>query len=156
MKRKRPVSLIILVILLVVIGFGGIVSGPMLFLAPDGGLMQMPVDILEGTPFPDYLIPGIILFLFIGIFPALVGFGLVKQPGWQWAESLNPAKGTHWSWAASWATGIIMLIWIIVETVMLGYISFLQPLIAVWGVLIIALSLLPGVRTDVTKGIGYD
>ena len=151
MNKKRPFSLILLVVLLVVIGIGGIISGLMLFLAPDGSLMQMPVDVLDGSPFPDFLIPGIILFLFIGIFPVLAGFSLVRKPAWQWPDALNPVKDTHWAWAASWAAGVIMLIWIIAETIMLGYISFLQPLIAVWGIAIIVLSLLPDVRRTVKR-----
>jgi hypothetical protein len=39
-----------------------------------------------------------------------------------------------------------MLIWIIVETSLLGYISFLQPVITVWGISIIILTLLPPTR----------
>jgi len=41
---------------------------------------------------------------------------------------------------------VIILIWIIVETALLGYISFLQPVIAIWGIAIIALTLLPKIR----------
>ena len=59
---------------------------------------------------------------------------------------INPARKMHWAWTASWAAGVITLIWISVETILLGYISFLQPIIAAYGILIIALTLLPPTR----------
>jgi hypothetical protein len=141
----------ILIFLLVFIGVGALISGPMLFLAPDGHLMKLSVDMLQGTPFTNFLIPGLVLFLFVGIFPILVSYGLLRQPSWQWAEAINVCKKYHWSWTASWAAGIIMLIWIIVETSLLGYVSFLQPVITVWGVAIITLTLLPNVRRYYTS-----
>jgi hypothetical protein len=145
-KDSRPWTLKILLFLLIFIGIGGLISGPMLFLSPNGELMQWSVDILAGTPFGNFIIPGLILFLFIGVFPLLVSYGLLKKPSWRWAEAINICKKYHWSWTASWAAGAIMLIWIIVETSLLGYISFLQPVITVWGISIIILTLLPPTR----------
>jgi hypothetical protein len=118
----------------------------MLFLDPSGRLMQWSVEDLQGTPFADYLIPGIVLFVFIGVYPIFVGYSLISKPAWRWPEAVNPATKHHWAWAASWSVGIIMLIWIIVETALLGLISFLQPVIAVWALAIVLLAFLPGVR----------
>jgi hypothetical protein len=143
--RGRPFTAWILIVLMFGLGIGALISGPMLFLAPDGHLMQWTVDQLEGTPFPDYLVPGIILFVFMGIYPVLVGFGLIKDR-WKWTNALNPFKNFRWAWTGALAAGIILLIWIGTETLMLGYISFLQPVMAVWGVLILFLALLPNVR----------
>ncbi|MDD4924719.1 MAG: hypothetical protein PHF74_07845 [Dehalococcoidales bacterium] len=147
----RPVVAWVLIVLLLFIGLGAVISGAMLFVAPDGHLMQWSTNDLAGTPFPNYLIPGIILFTFIGIFPLIVGYSLIKSPDWRWPDALNPVKKKHWAWTASWATGIIMLIWIGVETILLGYISFLQPVIAVYGVLIILLTLLPNISRYYTR-----
>jgi hypothetical protein len=143
--RGRPFTAWFLIVLMFGLGLGALISGPMLFLASDGRLMLWTVDQLESTPFPDYLIPDIILFVFMGIYPALVGLGLVKDR-WQGMNALNPFKNFRWAWTGSLAAGIILLIWIAVETLMLGYISFLQPVMAVWGVLVILLTLLPNVR----------
>ena len=151
MKKKRPVFLVILIVLLGFIGVGATISGAMLFLSPQGDLMKMPVDMLEGTRFSSYFFPGLILFLFVGIFPLVTVFGLLKQPGWKWSDSINPARNLHWAWSASWAAGIIMLVWIAVETILLGYVSFLQPVIAVWGMAVIALALVPDVRNFFIK-----
>jgi hypothetical protein len=144
---RRPFPLWVLVVLHFFIGVGALISGAMLFVAPDGHLMQWNTDQLSGTPFPDYLVPGIILFILLGVYPLLVGYGLLRKPPWSWLESINPVKKQHWAWSASWAAGIIMLIWISVETLLLGFISFLQPVIAVYGVLIILLTLIPPVRS---------
>ncbi|OGO39917.1 MAG: hypothetical protein A2147_08510 [Chloroflexi bacterium RBG_16_57_8] len=145
-SARRPFTLWLLIILTLLIGISALISGPMLFLEPSGSLVQWSVEDLEGTPFSDYLIPGIILFVFIGIYPVFVGYSLIRKPAWRWPDAINPAKEQHWAWAASSSVGIIMLIWIIVETVLLGFISFLQPVIAVWAVLILLLAFLPGVR----------
>jgi hypothetical protein len=45
-----------------------------------------------------------------------------------------------------------MLIWIGVETLLLGYISFLQPLIVGWGIVTIGLALLAQVRKYYREG----
>jgi hypothetical protein len=123
-----------------------LISGAMLFAAPDGSLMQWSTDDLAGTPFSNYLIPGIILFTFNGIFPVFVGYGLLKKPAWKWPDVINPSKNMHWAWTASWAAGVIMLIWITMETALLGFISFLQPFIMGYGVVIILLTILPPVQ----------
>jgi hypothetical protein len=143
---SKPFALKILAFLLAFIGIGAIISGPMLFLAPDGHLMQWTVDMLKGTPFTNFLIPGIVLFLFVGVFSSLVSYGLLRQPTWRWADMLNICKKYRWAWTASWAAGVIMILWIIVETSLLGYISFLQPVITAWGIAIITLTLLPNMR----------
>ena len=148
---KRSFSAWLLFILLLVIGIGALISGAMLFLAPDGHLLMWSVDMLKGTPFSNYLAPGLILFLFIGVFPVFVSFSLLKLPGWRWPDKINPTKQFHWAWSASWAVGVIMLIWIVTETGLLGYISVLQPIVALWGILIVILTLLPPTRRYCTR-----
>ena len=145
-SKHRPISVWILIVLLFFLGIGGIISGALLFLAPDGHLVGFNSSMLQGSPFSNYLIPGIILFLFVGVYQLFVGFSVLRHPAWRWPEKINPNKGYHWAWAASWAAGVIMLIWIAVETALLGYISGLQPIIAVWGIALIVLAMLPGVR----------
>ena len=144
--ESRTATLWILIVLMFILGVAAIISGLMLFLAPDGHLMRMSVDALKGTPFPDYLIPGIILFLFMGLYPIFVGYSLMKRPTWNGVDIINPFKSFHWAWTASLASGLILLIWIITETLLIGYESFLQPLMAVWGILIIIITLLPNVK----------
>jgi hypothetical protein len=144
--RSRPLAAWLLIILLILIGIGAVISGALLFLAPDGRLLQLPLKYLDGSPFSDFLIPGIVLFVFVGIYPLMVGYSLVRKPSWRWPDVLNPSKTMHWSWAAAWAAGAVMLGWIAVETLLLGYISFLQPVILGYGLLVIILTLLPAVR----------
>jgi hypothetical protein len=148
MKRpnNRPITATILAALLIFIGAGALISGAMLFSAPDGSLIKMPKSYLEGSPFASFLIPGIILFIGVGIFPVFTGYGLLAKPGWKWPEVINPDKGVHWAWTAAWAAAVIMLIWISVETILLGYISFLQPFIAGYGILLLILTFWPGTR----------
>jgi len=122
------------------------VSGAMLFLAPDGHLMQMSVSMLEHSPFSNFLIPGLILFVFLGIYPLAVAYGLWKQPGWRWPDALNPFRGIHWSWAASLAAGVIVILWIVVEVLMLQAVAFLHILYFAWGIVLVLLTLLPQVR----------
>jgi hypothetical protein len=151
-RTQRPAILWILIILLLFIGAGALISGTMLFLSPDGALMGMPTDLLEGTPFSSYLVPGIILFTFVGVFSVFAGYSLLKKPDWHWPALLNPCKSYHWAWTTAWAEGVIMLIWIGIETILLGYISFLQPLIAGWGIVTIGLTLLPPIRRYYKEG----
>jgi hypothetical protein len=48
-------------VLLVFWGLGAIGGGVFLAKAPDGSAIGFELDLLDGTPFPDFLLPGIIL-----------------------------------------------------------------------------------------------
>jgi len=144
--KPHPITARVLIVLLFFIGLSALISGAMLFIAPDGHLVHWSTDQLRGTPFSNYLIPGIILFTFIGIFPIFVGYGLLKHPNWAWPNLINPFKKRYWAWTASWAAAVIMLIWISVETALLGYISFLQPFIAGYGIILLILTFMPDVQ----------
>ncbi len=144
--KKRPFEVWLLVVLMFFLGVGALISGPMLFAAPDGHLLQWTPEMLEGTPFTNYVIPGIILFLLVGAYQVVVGYSMLRLPDWRWPDRLNLYRRYHWAWSASWADGVILLIWIGTEAALLGYISPLQPVVAGWGIVLIALTLLPGVR----------
>ena len=93
-------------ILLIVLGYeglGSLLGGGMLAAAPDGRYMQMPVDMMHGI-FPDFLIPGIILFG-LGILNTFAFFAVLRR------------KPSDW-FMASLAMGG-MLIWFIVEIIIL-------------------------------------
>ena len=46
---------------------------------PTGKAIQIPIELLEVTPFNDYLIPGIILFLSIGVLSIVVAIFTIKR-----------------------------------------------------------------------------
>ena len=144
--NRLPVTAWVLIVLHVLLGVGAVVSGGVLMAAPDGHLMQMPLSMLEHSPFANFLIPGAILFTLLGVYPLCVAYGLWKRPGWRWPDAINPFKGIHWSWAGSLAAGVIVAIWIVVEVIMLRSLVFLQILYLVWGIVLIVLTLLPEVR----------
>jgi hypothetical protein len=115
-------------------------------LAPDGRLMQMPLDMLRNTPFSTFLFPGILLFTFMGIYPLAVAYSLFTQPSWSWPDLVNPLKKIYWAWAASLSAGVVLIIWLCVQMIMLGEVDFMHVLYLVWGGVIIFLTLQPSVR----------
>lgn len=144
--ERRPAAVWASIVLHVLLGVGAVASGGVLMAAPDGRLMQMPLSMLEHSPFSNFLIPGAILFTLLGVYPLCVAYGLWKRPGWRWPDAINPFKGIHWSWAGSLAAGVIVVIWIVVEVIMLRAFEFLHALYLVWGIVLVVLTLLPEVR----------
>jgi hypothetical protein len=144
--NRIPKSVWLLILLQFLLGLGAFVSGILMMAFPDGSLMQMPLDMLKYSPFPHFFIPGAILCTLLGVFPLAVAYSLWQRPSWRWPEALNPAKGLHWSWSASWAAGVILVIWITVQVVLLRSIAFLHVLYFVWGWVLIVLTLIPGVH----------
>jgi uncharacterized protein len=124
------------VILLGVLGYEGIgalLGGSLLVGAPDGRLMDMPVEIMHGF-FPDFLIPGLIL----------LGLGMLNTVAfvavWRRAR-------TAWLLAGLGLGGLT--IWFIAEIAILRELHWLH---AMWGLPVLvggamALSLLPS-RTE--------
>jgi hypothetical protein len=141
-----PKSAWLLILLQFLLGLGALAGGFALVAAPDGSIMQMPLSMLEHSPFPNYLIPGVILFTVLGIYPVVVAYSLWRQPAWRWPEALNPAKYMHWSWAASLAAGVILVIWITIQVLLIRSVASLHVLYFIWGWALILLTLSPGIR----------
>lgn len=143
--KSRPLLVMLVILLHILLGIGAIVGGGALILSPDGSLTGIPLYFLDNSPFSDFLIPGLILFIFNGLYPLVVAYSLWALPSWRWPDAINPFKQTHWSWAASLAVGVILVIWISVQVQFIPY-SPLQVIYFCWGVVTLALTLLPAVR----------
>lgn len=134
LKPSRPVSVYVLMILMLFQGLSGLAGGIGLILDPSGQSMQIPLQWLQGSPFSTYLIPGIVLFVVLGLFPLAVFIGLLKQ--WRLA------------WVASLLIGIALMIWLIVEIMVIGYQPQppLQVIYGLVGIGILTTVLLPSVK----------
>jgi hypothetical protein len=140
-RPKRPLALWLLLFLLVFQGISAAPSGLLLILDPTGDLMQMPLAMLKGTPFPNFLIPGLILCVVLGLGAFFVLACLLILPDWGWAQRLNPFKSQHWTWTAAAAFGLALMIWITVQVLMIGLGAFIQVLYFGVGLAILLLTL---------------
>jgi len=92
------------------------------------GAKDIPLEWLDGTPFSTYFIPSLFLFLVIGgtcLFAAIAVFK--KHP-----------LGTKIAFVAA----AIIVIWLIVQLVTIGYVSWMQPVTASIALIIILITLL--------------
>ncbi len=143
--NARPLVVKALIWLLVLLAMGAFLGGGAFILTPDGHLIQMPFSHLQKSPFPNFLVPGLLLFTFLGIYPISVAYGMWRLPTWGWPDWINPFRQFHWSWAASLAAGVITIIWIIVEVIWVPF-GLVHVLLLGWGGTLVVLTLHPDVR----------
>jgi hypothetical protein len=104
------------------LSLGAIGGAAFMLAAPDGHLMQWDTTMLAGSPFDDFLVPGLILGGLFGLGSlATIGLGL---------------RGSPVAPFVAFAIGCAQLIWITVELAVLGELSFLHPLMFGTGALI--------------------
>lgn len=141
---KKPLAFYPLCLIHFLLGVNAFYGGGALILDPSGKMIGMPPGSLDGSPFDNFLLPGLTLFIFNGLFPLFILVGLIRKPGWPWANALNLYSDRHWAWAYSLYSGIIVIIWI---TVQLLYVQpfILQPIFIAVGLTILILTLTPGV-----------
>jgi hypothetical protein len=95
------------------------------------GAKDIPVEWLKESPFPDYFIPGLFLFLVIGGSALLAGIAVFKRH--------------RLARRAALFCGVIVLLWILIQVMIIGYVSWMQPATAVAASMILLLTLsLPG------------
>lgn len=140
--KHKPIGLYLLILLLAVQSLGGVFGGISLIASPSGAIMQMHPSMLAGSPFADFLIPGLILLLALGVLPGILVYALIRRPNWRWFGIFNIYRGVHWAWTYSLYLGIMLVIWILVEIVWIEY-DLLQTIFGLFGVAIIILTLLP-------------
>jgi hypothetical protein len=110
------------------VGLGAIVSGAMLVAVPAGSLLRMSPDMLKEAPFDDFLLPGIILFLVIGVGQVVGG-----------VLTLRRHRSAGYLGAV---LGIGLMIWIFVQVNMIGGRHILQYSYFMVGVIETGLSFL--------------
>lgn len=93
-------------IIQILVAASAIVSGLMLILYPSGELLQVPLGMLKGSPFSDFLIPGIILFFVNGIGQLIAGIITLRR---------HPQAAL-----VGVVFGIGLMIWIFVQVNMIG------------------------------------
>lgn len=135
----QPLAGWLLMACLLFLGIGALGGGGQFLLDPTGNIVGLPVSSLAGSPFDDFLIPGVILFVILGIYPIVVLYGLYTH--------------REWAWPAAVSVGFALIIWIAVQGLIVGFGHWLQWLYLGLGVTLVVLSALPSVRR--TYGGGY-
>lgn len=97
---------IIIIFILFVVGITALLTGLALMSSPDGNLVGLNFSVLKSTPFKDFLIPGLLLFVFVGLVNILALFYQV----------VNNTKRYYWALTA----GIITVIWITAQYLFVG------------------------------------
>ena len=125
---------------------GALFGGGILVFDPSGKLLQMPVIILKNSPFNNFLIPGLILFSVLGLFPALIFYSLLKRPQWTWVNLLNIYKDMYWAWTFTLYVGFALIIWISVQTLMINSVHYVHTGYVFLGISIVLIALLQPVK----------
>jgi hypothetical protein len=135
-----------LIFLLGFLGLGALGGGGLLIISPGGNLIGMPLSMLEKSPFYSFFIPGIILFILLGIAPCLLTFALIRKPASAFAEKLNCYHDMHWSWTYCIYMAFMLIAWIQIEMIFLQAVSWLHTFYMILAMVILFVTLLPTVR----------
>jgi hypothetical protein len=113
----------LLFILVSFIAVTSTLSGLLMISKPDGSILNLPLTLLEGTTFKNFLLPGILLTLLVGGVNLLaVFYNMQRHPN-------------RYNWAM--AGGIMISGWIIVQMVILHAAHWLHFVYLGIGLLII-------------------
>lgn len=94
------------------------------------GAEGVPREWLAGSPFSDYVVPGLVLFVVVGGALALA--------------AIMVFRGHPLARAIACAAAAVLLVWIVVQVAIIGYVSWMQPATFAAGLLMLLLiSLLP-------------
>ena len=136
----------ILIGLMTFLGAGAIFGGGALIISPSGELLGMPLSMIKDSPFPNFLIPAIFLFVFLGLAPCLLIFALVKKPESKIAQRINLFKDMHWSWSFSVYIGLILIVWLQLEMMFIHSVHWSHTFYMFLAVAILIVAILPQVR----------
>lgn len=111
---------------LAMLGLGALGGGAFLVSDPSGSAMKWSTSMLMGSPFADFLVPGLLLAGLFGLGSFVVaGMGLARL-------RIAPFL--------AFAIGVAQMIWIVVELAIIGEFSFLHPMCFGMGLVISATS----------------
>ena len=127
-SRRLPTLGRLAIILEIFLGIGALFGGGQFILAPDGHLIGVPLKMLAGTPFHSFLVPGLLLFTFVGVAPIVAAAITARR------LAIGPL--------AALAVGVTLMSWITVEMVIFaGLTSLFWAFYLVLGTVIAAVGL---------------
>jgi hypothetical protein len=148
---KTHISRNILLILLSFLGLGALFGGGVFIIGPSGKIFGMPLSMLDHSPFPNFLIPGIILFIILGAVPVLLVIALIKRPISKQAEFLNCYKDMYWAWTFCIYIAFALIVWLQTEMTILRAVHWSHSFYLAIAMAILFVALLPGVRAIYKK-----
>ncbi len=151
MKRSIPGYLLILLLFLQAIS--AIPSGLSLIIDSSGMGIGLPPDVLENTPFNNFLIPGLFLFVVLGLLPLITLYGLLSRKKFNWAQKINWDRQFHWSCTFAFYIGLLLILWINMQLYFGIIFNKLHFSYTILGVLIIILSQFPATKREYTQEI---
>jgi hypothetical protein len=116
---------VMLIVLETALAVGALYGGIALIARPEGDALGMSADLLAGTPFDDYLIPGVLLLAANAGLPLAAAWAALRR--WPWAP------------AGHMAVGLVLIAWIIVQLALVGYATPIQPACLGLGIAILML-----------------
>jgi hypothetical protein len=123
LRRSRKAR--VLVPLEMVTGVAALISGVLLVAAPDGSLLSADVAALEGSPFTDWRLPGLLLGGF-------VGGGFLVVGTWQWRSGWHARE-------LSMLAGLGLIAFEVAEVAWIGF-QPLEGVFALVGAAVVALA----------------
>ena len=88
-------------------------AGLSMMIDPSGSDIGISADMLQGTPFKSYFVPGLFLLIGNGVFQLVFAMFSFRN------HRLAPILGI--------IIGFFLLIWICVQVYFIGFVHFLQP-----------------------------
>jgi hypothetical protein len=110
------------IVTLIFNGISGMVGGYALTTDPSGKSLQMPLYLLDGSPFHNFLVPGLVLLVFIGISSILISYFTIRRKR-HYPKMLI-------------GQGAIVWTWLIVEILVIGRLDTLQLVYAIVGLIL--------------------
>ena len=106
-------------ILQIVVGITAVLGGFGLVSDPSGTKMNIPLEALKNSPFPNYLIPGLVLLLVIGVGHVFAGLATFLRH--------------RYTGKLAVFFGAFLALYLIIEVWFIGLVNFSQPLYFVLG-----------------------
>ena len=103
----------------ILVGLSAVAGGVGMVGDPSGASLGFPIEQLDGTPFSDYLVPGLFLLVILGV-GHLAG-GIATLMRWRYAGE------------GALILGLVLMMWIVVQVILIGLTFFLQPLYFLFG-----------------------
>ena len=128
---------LILGLLQIFVAIGALPAGYAMITDPTGNSLGMTTEMLAGSHFQNFLVPGIFLFTVNGVFHLLAGILSILKKKYTWLFGL--------------ALGFALLVWITVQVFSVNMSSFLQPMFFIIGITEIFLSLVIRKQNQNTK-----